>query len=295
MTDRRGRFRALILGLLAVVAGCSTDQQPPETDSVADVQTVRLVSLSPHLTEITFAAGAGENLVGAVEYSDYPARAQQLPRIGDAFQLDLERLAALRPDHVLVWDTGNPIAMIEQLKRLGYRVVVIATETPADVEAALLRIGDLAGTRDTARIAAREFRQAIAELAAAYRNATPVDVFYQISTRPLYTIGGSHYIDHLLRLCGGRNVFSNLEAPAAAVGFEAVLQADPEAILVGDDIPGDPFARWRDWSQVRAVAADNLYKVRANLISRATPRSADGARDICEALDKVRAKTATAN
>ena len=290
MSEPCGRLVALLASLLAIVAGCGADQQPPDTNSVPDAQTVRLVSLSPHLTEITFAAGAGENLVGAVDFSDYPPQAQQLPRIGDAFQLDLERLAALKPGHVLAWDTGNPIAMIEQVRRLGYHVVVIATETPADVEAALLHIGKLAGTDDTARNAAREFRQAIAELELAYRNATPVDVFYQISSRPLYTIGGSHYIDHLLQLCGGHNVFSTLEAPAAAVGFESVLQADPEVILVGDDIPGDPFARWREWPEMRAVAAGNLYKVRANLISRATPRSADGARDICTALDQARSK-----
>ncbi len=290
MSEPCRRLVALIATLLGIVAGCGADQQPPDSRSELDTQTVRLVSLSPHLTEIAYAAGAGDKLVGAVDFSDYPAQAQQLPRIGDAFQLDLERLAALKPDHVLAWDTGNPIAMIEQLRRLGYDVAVIATETAADVEAALLRIGELAGTGDTARIAAGEFRQAIGELEVAYRNSTPVDVFYQISSRPLYTIGGSHYIDYLLQLCGGRNVFSTLEAPAAVVGFEAVLQADPEAILVGDDIPGDPFARWREWPEMRAVAAGNLYTVRANLISRATPRSADGARDICAALDKARAK-----
>ncbi len=290
MSEPCRRIAALFASLFGIVAGCGVDMQPPDSKSDPGTQTVRLVSLSPHLTEIAYAAGAGDNLVGAVDYSDYPAQAQQLPRIGDAFQLDLERLATLNPDHVLAWDTGNPIAMIEHLKRLGYDVAVIATETPADVEAALLRIGKLSGTDDTARNAAAEFRQAISDLELAYRNATPVDVFYQISWRPLYTIGGSHYIDRLLQLCGGRNVFSTLEAPAAAVGFEAVLQADPEVILIGDDIPGDPFARWREWPEMRAVAAGNLYKVRANLISRATPRSADGARDICNALDKARSK-----
>ncbi len=273
--------------LLWLVTACTSDTQ---AESDPERPTIRIVSLSPHLTEIAFAAGAGEFLVGVVEYSDFPDDARNIPRIGDAFQLDYERLAELRPDLILAWDTGNPVAMIQQVKRLGYRVEVITTTVPSDVETALLQIGRLAGTAATAAAAADRFRHAVDAITEEYSDSRAVTVFYQIAVRPLYTIGGNHYISRLIELCGGRNIFSSLASPAAAVGFESVIDRDPEVILAGDDIPDDPFAKWKEWPQMRAVESQNLYKVRANLISRATPRSVEGARDICTALNEARAK-----
>lgn len=287
MADRFPNRVLVGVSLLWLVTACTSDTQ---AESDPERPTIRIVSLSPHLTEIAFAAGAGEFLVGVVEYSDFPDDARNIPRIGDAFQLDYERLAELRPDLILAWDTGNPVAMIQQVKRLGYRVEVITTTVPSDVETALLQIGRLAGTEATATAAADRFRHAVDAITAEYSDSRAVTVFYQIAVRPLYTIGGNHYISRLIELCGGRNIFSSLASPAAAVGFESVIDRDPEVILAGDDIPDDPFAKWKKWPQMRAVESQNLYKVRANLISRATPRSVEGARDICTALNEARAK-----
>src|SRR5262245_30322494 len=140
----------------------------------------RIVSLSPNLTELVFSVGAGERLVGADVFSNYPAEARNITRVGDAFQVDYERVLALDPDLVLVWDTGTPEPVIEKLRHLGLPVERVTTTHLDDVPRALRRLGELTGTSATAEHAAREYTQALAELRRQHLNDAPLDVFYQI-------------------------------------------------------------------------------------------------------------------
>jgi len=137
----------------------------------------RIVSLAPHLTELVYAAGAGELLVGVVEYSDYPAEARSLPRIGDAWRVDMERLLALKPDMILTWASGTPDEVVERLDALKLAHREIATFRLADVPVALRAIGAIAGTSEVAEAAAAGFDREIAELRGRYAAARPVSVF----------------------------------------------------------------------------------------------------------------------
>lgn len=248
----------------------------------------RIVSLAPNLTELVFTLGAGERLVGADVFSDYPPEAQQIPRVGDAFQVDYERVLALEPDLVLVWDTGTPEPVIEKLKSLGLRVERISTTQLSDIARALRRLGKLTGTAAAAEQAALEYAAAIDQLRLEHASEPPIMVFYQISSAPIYTINGRHLISELLALCGGQNVFGDLEQLAPPVSLEAVLERNPETILAGDDVRGDPFAIWRPWRNLRAVQLENLYVLRVDRIARATTRIVEGATDICAVLDQAR-------
>jgi iron complex transport system substrate-binding protein len=248
----------------------------------------RIVSLAPHLTELVYAAGAGDLLVGVVEYSDYPTEARSLPRIGDAWRVDMERLLALQPDMVLTWASGTPDDVVERLDALKLTHREIATYRLADVPIALRTIGAIAGTPAVAEAAAAGFDREISELRRLHRSARPLSVFIQLDDQPVYTVNGRHIISEVVELCGGRNVFADLPQLAPPVSLEAVIAADPEVIVSTDDTIADPLAMWRRWESVRAVRTGAVYALPADTMARATPRLAAGTRATCAALDDAR-------
>jgi iron complex transport system substrate-binding protein len=201
--------------------------------------------------------------------------------------VDKERLAALSPDLVLGWQGGNPARMLAQLEQRGYRVVALPGETLDDVAAQIEHIGALAGTSARAAPAAARYREALAALRAAQAGKTEVAVFYQVSWRPLYTVGGRQVISRVIELCGGRNVFGDQEALAPAVGLEAVIARQPEVIL-GSGAREELLRHWQSWPDVPAVAGGHVYTLPGDLLARPAPRILDGARALCAALDRAR-------
>jgi iron complex transport system substrate-binding protein len=268
-------MRAGLLVLLALLAGAAA---PPQ----------RIVSLAPHLTELAFTAGAGDRIVATVEYSDHPAAARTIPRIGDAFRVDLERLVALHPDAVLVWESGNPAPTIERIRALKLPVVAFRTQRLEHVATALREIGRLAGTSEVAERAAADYERRIQELRDSYRNRTPLRVFIEVDDRPLYTVNGKQIISEIVELCGGRNVFADLNELAPAIGIEAVIAANPQAIISTDDTVPDAAAEWSRWRHIEAVRTGNVYTLRSDDIARATTRLTVAAEAVCRTLDTAR-------
>lgn len=253
---------------------------------------LRIVSLAPSLTEIAYAAGAGAALVGTVEYSDYPAAARALPRVGDGWSVDVEQVLALRPDVVLAWSSGTPQATIERLESVGLRVVSVPTFRLADVPAALRLVGKLAGTEAVAEVAARRFDAEVGRLRDRHAGAASLTVFIQIEDQPLFTVGGRHVLSEVVELCGGSNVFASLAQVAPQVDVEAVLARDPQVILSTDDTVADPSAQWRRWPQLAAVRAGTIYPLPSDVVARATPRLTQGVAATCGALDDARRRLA---
>lgn len=281
MSRLRGIMLAICASACALTgAGASAARPPAE----------RIVTLAPHLAELMFTAGAGKRIVGIVEYSDHPAEARSIPRVGDAFRVDLERLIALTPDVVLAWHSGTPRALIERIEGLGLRVETLETQRLADVATVLRTIGEIAGTEHEADAAAAAFERDIEALRRAYSGRPKLRVFVQIGEHPLYTVNGRQIMSELLELCGGENVFARLPELAPAVSIEAVIAADPEIIVVADDVTGEPLALWRKWRSIAAVRTRNVYSVEADDVSRATTRLIDGARELCRTLDTARAR-----
>ena len=249
----------------------------------------RIVSLAPDLTELVYAAGSGATLVGTSAYSDYPAAAKQLPRIGDAFRVDTERVLALRPDLVLAWQGGTPVSLIERLRTLNLPVLVIGTQRLADIASNLESIGRATGHEEAAHAAAQSFLEGLDQLRKAYANRDPVRVFYEISATPLYTIGGTQIINRMLELCGGRNVFADLHPLAASVSLESVLARDPQAVVTGDDpAAAMRLEQWQRWPQMSAVRTGSVYRISGDLLDRATPRVLQGGKQLCEDLEITR-------
>lgn len=252
----------------------------------------RIVSVAPNVTELLYAAGAAGQVVGVSEYSDFPEAARALPRVGDAFRLDYERIVALAPTVVVVWDSGTPPEVRRRLEALGIRVVGIPTRRLDDIAAGLETLGRLAGTPDVASAAAREFRDVIARLRERYRGRRTLRVFVEIDDAPLFTVGGGHLISEIVELCGGENVFADVAALAVPVGRETVLVRRPEAILSTDD--GDPAAEWSRFDGLPAVATGSVYRAPRDLLSRPSPRIAAGAARVCELIDDARDRAARA-
>ncbi|MEE4186548.1 MAG: cobalamin-binding protein [Gammaproteobacteria bacterium] len=246
----------------------------------------RLVALAPHITELVYAAGAGANLVGVAEYSDYPAAALQLPRVGDAYRVDYETLRRLEPDIVVAWESGNPREVLDRLREQGFRVVTLEARTLDDVAEHLELIGALAHTEAQAAAAAAAYRERLRALRAQYRDSDRVSVFYQIAAEPYFTVSGDHVISRIIELCGGNNVFADVPGLAPAVTLEAIVAANPQVILAGSN--ADWRSAWRRWPTVRAVAANALYAVDPDLLARSGPRLVAGAEQVCAALATAR-------
>lgn len=283
------KYAALLLFILISLPACDpAGNRGPENDPES-TDKLRIVTLAPHLAELVFAAGAGDLLVGVSAYSDFPDAVSGLPVIGDAFVVDQERLALLRPDVLLAWQSGTPQHVVDELSKQGYRVEVIQTRSLEDIALGLERIGQLTGNPAIAERAAADFRQGLRLLAARYSTADPISVFYQIQKRPLFTISGSHYVSELIALCGGQNIFSDLNNLAPLVAVEAVVERNPEIMLVSSDSEADALSEWDRWPDLAANRYRNRYVMRADEIGRPTPRVLSAGEALCEALQQGRA------
>ena len=286
-----------VITLLAAFNFASADVSVVD-DTGATVRLVqparRIVSLAPHMTETLFAAGAGERMVGAVEYSDYPEAAKKLARVGGYSRFDLEAVAALKPDLVVAWQSGNAAAHLEKLRALGFPLYISQPNRIEDVASEIERLGVLAGTSVAANVVAGQFRERLAGLQKRYAGRPAVRTFYQIWKQPLMTIGGKQIISDVVRLCGGENVFTALSTMAPTVTVEAVIAANPEAIIasgMGESRP-EWLDDWKRWTSITAVARDNLFFVQPELIQRHTPRLLDGAERLCQHLETTRSRRA---
>jgi iron complex transport system substrate-binding protein len=250
----------------------------------------RIVTLAPNLTELVYAAGAGDRLVGTLDTSDYPAEARRIPRIGDVDKLDAERLLALRPDLVLVWGDGSPLPQRELLARLKLPTLSLEQHRLADVAATLEQLGRLFGTESVAMPAAEAFRARVAALEARYARAARLKVFYQVWSRPLYTLGGRHVADEMLHLCGADNVFAAQATSAFIVDEEAVYARDPDVLVLAGTRAesAEWLARWRTRAPLRAVQRGAVVVLDPDLVNRMGPRLAEGARTLCEQLETFR-------
>jgi iron complex transport system substrate-binding protein len=281
---------SLLLASLLTLLACDATDAP---QAAAPAAYSRIVTLAPNLTELVFAAGAGENLVGVSAYSDYPPEVTELPVVGDAFTIDQERLALLKPDLLLAWQSGTPAHIVDELRQAGYVVETIRTQKLGDISAAMRRIGSLTGQQYHAKGAADEFDSGLKLLGQQHAGAERIRVFYQVSKRPLYTVSEGHFVSELIALCGGDNVFADLEGLAPGIDVEAVIDRDPEVMLAATDAGADAFSEWDRWPNVASSRYGNRFLVPADEISRPTPRVLTAGAAICDALQSAREQRAS--
>jgi iron complex transport system substrate-binding protein len=247
----------------------------------------RIVSLAPHVTEMLFAIGAGGQMVGAINFSDYPDAAKKIPRVGDHDAVDIELIRMLAPDLVVAWRSGNAQKQIEKMRELGIPVFVTEPDAMDDIAAAIEKLGTLTGA--PAQAVARGFRTRIERLRATYAGRAPVRVYYQVWPQPLMTVNDHHVIGDVMRMCGAVNVFADLPSRVPIVNIEVVLAANPEMIVTtGEAGAQTSLEQWQRWPDLTAVKQRNLVVLPVDLLIRMGPRIVEGAEKMCEAVDAVR-------
>ena len=252
----------------------------------------RILALAPHITELVFAAGGGEKIVGVISYSDYPEAAKKIARVGDSRQYDMERIIAMKPDLIVVWMHGGAERQIAMLRQLKVPIYHSDPKKLADIPNNMERLGQLMGTENVAAPAAAQLRARLASLTAQYAQRPLVRLFYQVWDKPLYTISGASIISDSMRVCGGQNVFAAMKVVAPVVTAEGVLQENPEAIFAtsekSDADSEGGLAMWRAFPSLGAMRNNNLFRLNGDLLNRAGPRMVDGAAAMCEKLELAR-------
>ena len=250
---------------------------------------LRIVSLAPGATELLFAAGAGEQVIATVEYSDEPPAARRIARIGDVAAVDMERLVSLHPDVVVVWASGGNPAQRQKIAGLHIPMYEQQVARLADIPAGVRRLGVLAGTQATADRAAQEMDARLARLTHQY--SAPAagrapSVLLQVWNRPIYTVGGKQLMSDALSICGARNVFGDLAEPGPVVDTEAVIARDPDIIIVA--APQGEGAVWvNDWKRLGSLAAVRNNKVvvfEDQALSRLGPSVIGATEGLCRLL-----------
>ena len=248
----------------------------------------RVISMAPHVTELLFAAGGGEKIVGAVSYSDYPEAAKRVPRVGDNRQVDMERVIAMKPDLIVVWMHGSSERQIDTLRQLGVPIFHSEPKKLESIADSIVTLGKLMGTEGVAGPVADGIRQQFAQLRAQYASRPPVRMFYQVWDKPLYTLSNASIVSDAMRLCGGVNIFGDLKVTAPVVSMEAVLQADPEALFGTSEKDYGGVKLWQQFPNMQAVKRDNLFTLDGELLNRAGPRMVAGTAALCEKLELAR-------
>ena len=247
----------------------------------------RIIALSPQLVELSYAAGAGSKLIATVQHADAPPAARRLRRVGDAFALNLEAIASLKPDLILAWKSGTPPRQIDTLQRLGIPVYWSQTDSLQAIASTVQRIGELAGTEAVARPWVRDFNARMAALRARYAGLTPVRVFYQVWGDPLMTVGGPQLINQAIDLCGGVNPFATLPLLAPSISREAVIAADPQLIVAASS-HADALDVWTRDSEVSAVRHGQLVLLNPHQLPRMGAQVLDGVAQLCAAIARTR-------
>ncbi|MCL6399507.1 vitamin B12 ABC transporter substrate-binding protein BtuF [Pectobacterium carotovorum subsp. carotovorum] len=266
------RFLCWLTGLLL----CTTAYAIPQ----------RVISLAPHATEMAYAAGMGEQLIAVSAWSDYPPEAKKLEQVASWQGINLERILALKPDLILAWREGNSQRPLEQIANFSIPIVYLDAKTVDDIPASLRQLATYSRHPEQAERAATNFQQEIGKLqhAGERHNATPLRVFIQFGTQPLFTSSKATLQSQIVSLCGAENVFSDSPVPWPQVSREQVLRRQPQAIIVGG-APERISSVQAFWQPQLAVP---VITVNEDWFSRSGPRLLLAAQQICSQLAELK-------
>lgn len=277
---------ALVIWFCAFTAAAEQGNLPAKNS------TQRIVALAPHIVEMLFEIGAGDKIIGTVDYADYPKAALDIERVGGYYGLQIERVLALKPDLVLAWKSGNKMADLEQLERLGLNVAYSEPGKIEDVARELKKFGVLVGEQENAELSASRYQKRLASLKSRYQGQKKLKVFYQLWPEPMMTINKNTWIHQVIETCAGDNVFANNSTDYPQIGVENVLVTMPEIIILPDERSDKevPVIDWKKWQQIPAVKHDRFISVNADLLHRFSPRMLNGVENLCSDIDNFRQK-----
>ncbi len=285
----------LLLSALAlwVVSGYAL-VQPREVDAEpasADRQRPnRIVSLAPNLTEILFALGLGQSVVGVTQDSDYPPAAADRPKVGTFWQPSVEAVIATRPDLIVTLAFEQQKDLARRLGRMGYDNLVVDIESVGDLFRAVDAVGQAAGAGAEARELNESIRAQVRRVQTAAAGARKVKVLWVVQREPLRVAGRDTFINEMIGLAGGENAIGSTLYKYPPIGAEEVIAAGPEVIIEptmakdATDLREQAMSHWRRFPNVPAVRDERIYVIDGNLVSRLGPRLPAGIEAIARCL-----------
>ena len=282
---------ALMIFLSAVGVSAEPIRETDDTGQTLELHrpAARIVSLAPNITELLYWIGAGERIVGADEYSNYPEAAKAIPRVNNHASANFELILTLAPEVVLGWQSGNG-ELPARARALGLPVFVIEPKRLEDIPQLFRRLGRLTGQDAQGAARAADFERRLTALRESQRGKAPVRVFYQIWNEPLITLNDKHIVSDVIALCGGRNVFGAAAPLVPYVSIESVLAEEPEVIVASGSAEGRPewLDMWREWPAIPAVRDGLVFAIPPDLMQRHSARILEGAELLCGFLDRAR-------
>ena len=278
----------LALATAAMAGQTGWAQSQPDLSTTAEH---RVITLSPHATELIFAAGAGETLVATVTSSDFPESARELPRVGDGILLNQERILMLQPTLLVGWLRSSAARQIEPVaERLGAQIVYSRPLALRDIPEEVQSLGRLLDHEDSATAATQAMMARIEALEAQYAHRPPVSVFIEVGSKPLYTIGSDPLLTDALRVCGAVNVYADTGIPAPRVSVESVLVKNPELLIITERPGGsaeEVLQRWTEYG-LPAARRGHIHIADPDALYRPGPRLIDAMEALCPAVDAAR-------
>lgn len=263
------------------------ESQAPALPSRGD----RIVSMAPDLTEILFALGFDEEIVGVTQYSDYPAAAKEKPKVGSFWQPNIEAVVAAKPSLVIMLRFPQQKNLAERLKRIGYRTLTVNLETVNDLFKATAEIGTATGRQQQADKLISSIREKLKALSSLVGGQARVRVLWVVQREPLRVAGRDTFVNELIELAGGENAIGPTVHKYPPIGAEQVLISRPDVIIEPDmgqeDLAAQRDAAMRYWNKfknVPAVINGRVYIIPGGAVSRLGPRLYEGTETIARCL-----------
>jgi vitamin B12 transport system substrate-binding protein len=272
-------FRCVFLSLLIICLPVNAEKSKQ-----------RIITLSPNSVEMLYSIGAGDRIVGTVEYSDYPKEATNIPIIGNYSGVQIEKILELKPDVIVAWKTGNKSTDLEKLASLGMNIHYTQAESLTEIGNEILRLGELTGNQKQARSVVQKLESRYQKIKSSYMHKTPVSVFYQLWHEPLQSVGANGWIASMINDCGGLNLFNKVKNDYPLVSMETILVKNPKVIIIpqhsGNE--GAEHNIWDRWDIIDAVKMNRIFTINGDLLHRFTPRAVEGLEQLCQRIDEGR-------
>ena len=276
---------SLSLALLLMSAQAFADKELNNSGAKPSI-----IALAPHIVEMLYDVGAGEQIIGTTAHADYPEQAKKIPRIGNYVRLQIERVIELQPDLIIAWKSGNPSDDLARLKQLGFTIVYSQPNSFKDIAKEMRQFAQLTGHTQQGEQVAKKFEKELAHITKLYKNKTEITGFYELWSRPLTTVAKDSWPQQFLNICKVNNPFEHVLTPYPQISVEQVLPASVQLIIQPLSInqkEREGF-NWQDWPIIPAVANKQIIQPDADAVHRMTLRSLKALKDLCLDIDHTR-------
>jgi vitamin B12 transport system substrate-binding protein len=249
-----------------------------------------IIALSPHIVEMLYDIGAGEQIIGTTTFADYPEQAKEIPIVGNYLRLQIEKFITLQPDYIIAWKSGNPSDDITRLEQLGFKIIYSQPNSFEDIAKEMREFGQLTGHEEKANVQAEKLLSQLNMIKAQYQNKTPITIFYELWSKPLTTVAKGSWPQQFLNICQANNPFEQVDIAYPQVNIEKVLQAPIQLII--QPLSANQSAKvgfnWQDWPIIPAVKNEQIIQPNADSMHRMTMRSLTALSKLCADIDKSR-------